>query len=48
MLVNQGYRHTLRICNTYCFTTEKVVTRMRPQYYFVSTLPVLLAIGWLV
>jgi hypothetical protein len=29
MLDNHDYRHTLRICNTYCFCTETVVTRTR-------------------
>jgi len=29
MLDNQGYKHTLRICNTYCFFTASVLTRMR-------------------
>ena len=29
MLDNKGYRHTLRICNIYCFTTATVVTRTR-------------------
>jgi hypothetical protein len=29
MLDNQGYRHTLRIRNTYCFSTATVVTRTR-------------------
>jgi len=28
MLDNLGYRHTLRICSTYCFYTATVVTRM--------------------
>jgi len=27
MLVNLGYKHTLRICNTCCFSTATVVTR---------------------
>ena len=27
MLDTQGYRHTLRICNIYCFPTAKIVTR---------------------
>ena len=27
MLDNYGYRHTLRICNTYCFTTATMVKR---------------------
>ena len=25
----KGYKHTLRICNTYCFSTATVVTRKR-------------------
>jgi hypothetical protein len=29
MLVNLVYRHTLRMCNTYCFSTATVVTRKR-------------------
>ena len=28
MLYNWGYRHTLRICNTYCFSKVAVVTQM--------------------
>jgi hypothetical protein len=27
MLDNKGYKHTLRICNTYCFSTAVVVAR---------------------
>jgi len=27
MLDNWGYKHALRICNTYCFSTPTVVTR---------------------
>jgi hypothetical protein len=27
VLDNYGYRHTLRMCNTYCFSTATVVTR---------------------
>jgi len=26
MLDDQGYKHTLRICNTFCFSTTTVVT----------------------
>jgi len=29
MLDNQGYRHTLRVVNNYCFSTAKVVTQTR-------------------
>ena len=29
MLDNYGYRHTLRICNTYCFSTATMVARTR-------------------
>jgi hypothetical protein len=27
MLDNKGYRHTLRMCNTYCISTATLVTR---------------------
>ena len=30
MLDTKGYRHTLRICNTYCFSTATVIARTRP------------------
>jgi hypothetical protein len=36
-----GYRHTLRIYNTYCFSTATMVTRTRLTVTFVRTLPVL-------
>ena len=39
MIDNWGYRHSLRIWNTYCFSTAKVVMRTRPH---VSTSHVLL------
>jgi hypothetical protein len=29
MLDTYGYSHTLRICNTYCFTTVTIVARTR-------------------
>jgi len=29
MLVIKGYKHILRICNTYCFTSATMVTRTR-------------------
>jgi hypothetical protein len=35
MLENQGYRHILRICNIYCFSTATVVVRtlLRVTFY---------------
>ena len=32
------YRHTLRICNTYCFSTATVVTRTRLNVMFIHVL----------
>ena len=29
MLDTQGYKHTLRTCNTYCFSTATMVARKR-------------------
>ena len=29
MLDEEGYRHTLRMCNKYCFATAKIVTQIR-------------------
>jgi len=29
MLDTYGYKHTLRICNTYCFSTATLVARRR-------------------
>jgi len=29
MLDTKGYKYTLRMCNTYCFSTAAVVVRMR-------------------
>ena len=29
MLGTQGYRHTLRVCNTHCFSAVNIVTRVR-------------------
>ena len=40
-LDNWGYKHALRICNIYCFSTETMVTRT-PQYYVMHAFPVLL------
>lgn len=50
MLGNYGYRHTLRIFNSYCWYTVKVVMRKRPivklYIYFLSCLlsPVVISI----
>ena len=44
MLDNEGYRHTLRICNTYCSSTATMVTRTRLTYV-ISALLVLLKYG---
>ena len=38
-LDNEGYKHTLRLCNTYCVSTATMVSRMR---YVMCTLSVLL------
>ena len=40
--ISLGYRHTLRIYNTYCFSTSTVVTRTRLNVTFTRTLSVLL------
>jgi hypothetical protein len=42
MLDNEGYRHALRICNTYYFSTATIVTRTRLIVTFIRKLPVLL------
>jgi hypothetical protein len=42
LLNNQGYKHTLRICNTYSFSAARMVTRTRLNVTFICTLPVLL------
>ena len=36
-LNNLGYRHTLRICNIYCFSTARIVARMRLNVTFICT-----------
>jgi hypothetical protein len=38
----EDYKHTLRIGNTYCFTTATVVARTRLSVTLFFTLPVLL------
>jgi hypothetical protein len=35
---NKDNRHTLRICNTYCFNTTKMVTRTRLSVTLIRTL----------
>jgi hypothetical protein len=41
----QGYRHTLRICNTYCFSTATVLARTRLNVTFLRTLPLLFTLN---
>jgi hypothetical protein len=36
---NQGYKHTRRICNAYCFSTATVVTRTRLNVTFYVHCP---------
>ena len=38
LLHNYGRRHTLRICNTYCFCTATTVTLTRLNVTFIRTL----------
>jgi hypothetical protein len=42
MLNSNGYRHTLRICNTYHFSTATMITWTHFVAMFTRTLPVLL------
>jgi hypothetical protein len=35
LLDTQGYKHTLRICNTYCFSTATMVAR---THHYVTLL----------
>jgi len=41
MLDNEGYRHTLRIFNIYCFSTARLVARSRLHVAFMRILSVL-------
>jgi hypothetical protein len=41
MLDDSGYKHTITICNTYCFSTTKIVTRTQLNNYLIRILPVL-------
>jgi hypothetical protein len=42
MLDTSGYKHTLRICNTCCFSIGTMAARTRLSVKFISTVPVLL------
>lgn len=42
MLDNKGYRHVLRICNTFCFSATTMVMQTLPILTSVRSLPVLL------
>jgi len=35
MLDNYGYRHTLRICNNFCFSAATMVARRRLNVRFI-------------
>jgi len=41
MLETYGYKHTLGICNTYCFSTGTIVTGTRLNVNVICTLSVL-------
>ena len=40
LMTKDTHTNTLRICNTYCFSTETVVTRTQLKCSAVRTLPV--------
>ena len=44
MLVNKGYRHTFRIQNTYCLSTNTMVRQTHLDVTFMCTLPILLTV----
>jgi hypothetical protein len=44
MLDNKGYRHTLGICNTYCFSMATLVAQTLLNVTFIHTLSVLFCI----
>ena len=46
MLDYWGYRHTLRICNAYCFTRATMVSRTHLNVTLVRTLLVLAVVAW--
>jgi hypothetical protein len=35
----ESYKHTLRICNTYCFYTATIIAQKRTRVNGASTLP---------
>jgi len=37
ILYNKNYKHIVRICNNYCFSTATVVTRTRLNITFVES-----------
>jgi len=41
--VSKATRHTLRICNTYCFTMATMFMQTHPSVTFIHTLSALLA-----
>jgi hypothetical protein len=43
-LGTKGYKHTLRICNTYCFSAATIVARTRHNVNVIRTLPVCFSI----
>jgi len=42
LLDTYGYRHTLIICNTYCFCTGNMALRTRLNAKFIHIWPILL------
>jgi hypothetical protein len=42
MMDNYVYKHTLIVCNTYCFSTATMITRRLPNVTFTRTVSVLL------
>jgi hypothetical protein len=45
MLDNKGYIHTIRTCNTYCFSTVTTVTRTHLNITFMCTLHLLFTLN---
>jgi len=44
--ITERYKHTLRICNTHCFSIATVVARTRIPCYVIPTLPVVVFFFW--
>ena len=42
--IKKSYRHTLRICNTYCFSAATMIARKRLSVTLTRTLPVLFSV----